>query len=59
MQSNVCFGNSSLIAKAQQFFLELGQRFAFVCHQVHMEIGESDLLFYHLKLRCYVAIELK
>lgn len=47
----------------QNFLLELGQGFAFVGRQVHLEIGGDDfyidLLFYHLKLRCYVAIELK
>ena len=43
--------------------LELGQGFAFVGRQVHLEVGGDDfyidLLFYHLKLRCYVVIELK
>ena len=43
--------------------LELGQGFAFVGRQVHLELGGSDfyidLLFYHLKLRCFVVIELK
>jgi len=43
--------------------LELGQGFAFVGRQVHLEIGDEDfyldLLFYHLKLRRYVVIELK
>jgi len=47
----------------QNFLLELGQGFAFVGRQVHLEIGGQDfyidLLFYHLKLRCYVVIELK
>lgn len=47
----------------QKFLLELGQGFAFVGRQVHLEVGGQDfyidLLFYHLKLRCYVAIELK
>lgn len=47
----------------QQFLLELGQGFAFVGRQVHLEVGGDDfyidLLFYHLKLRCYVVIELK
>ena len=47
----------------QNFLLELGQGFAFVGRQVHMEVGNQDfyidLLFYHLKLRCYVVIELK
>ena len=52
-----------LIDHMQQFLLELGQGFAFVGRQVHLEIGDSDfyldLLFYHLRLRCYVVIELK
>ena len=47
----------------QNFLLELGQGFAFVGRQVHLEVaGQNfyiDLLFYHLKLRCYVVIELK
>jgi hypothetical protein len=41
----------------------LGAGFAFVGKQVHLEVGGEDfyldLLFYHLKLRCYVVIELK
>ena len=52
-----------LMAHLQKFLLELGQGFAFVGQQVHLELGDQDyyldLLFYHLKLRCYVAIELK
>ena len=47
----------------QEFLLELGQGFAFVGRQVHLEVGGDDfyidLLFYHLKLRCFVVIELK
>ena len=47
----------------QSFLLELGQGFAFVGRQVHLEVGGDDfyidLLFYHLRLRCYVVIELK
>jgi predicted nuclease of restriction endonuclease-like (RecB) superfamily len=52
-----------LIDHIQKFLLELGQGFAFVGRQVHLEVGDTDfyldLLFYHLKLRCYVVIELK
>src|SRR5436190_14571070 len=52
-----------LIDHIQKFLLELGKGFAFVGRQVHLEIGEDDfyldLLFYHLKIRRYVAIELK
>ncbi len=46
-----------------QFLLELGAGFAFVGKQVHLEVGGDDfyldLLFYHLKLRCYIVVELK
>ncbi|MDR1453583.1 MAG: PDDEXK nuclease domain-containing protein [Candidatus Margulisbacteria bacterium] len=46
-----------------QFLLELGAGFAFIGNQYHLEIGDQDfyidLLFYNLKLRCYVVIELK
>ncbi|MFH0790356.1 MAG: PDDEXK nuclease domain-containing protein [Candidatus Omnitrophota bacterium] len=53
----------ALVDHIQHFLLELGQGFAFVGRQVHLELGDSDfyidLLFYHLKLRCYVVIELK
>jgi predicted nuclease of restriction endonuclease-like (RecB) superfamily len=52
-----------LIEHLERFLLELGQGFAFVGRQVHIEVGGDDfyidLLFYHLKLRCYVVIELK
>jgi len=53
----------ALIDHMEKFLLELGQGFAFVGRQVHMEVGGDDfyidLLFYHLKLRCYVIVELK
>ena len=52
-----------LVNHVERFLLELGQGFAFVGQQVRLEVGEqefyADLLFYHLKLRCYVVIELK
>ncbi|OIO06734.1 MAG: hypothetical protein AUJ52_11720 [Elusimicrobia bacterium CG1_02_63_36] len=52
-----------LIDHIQKFLLELGVGFAFVGRQVHLEVGGEDfyidLLFYHLRLRCYVVIELK
>lgn len=52
-----------LIDHIQKFLLELGQGFAFVGRQVHLELGDEDfyldLLFYHLKLRRYIVIELK
>jgi predicted nuclease of restriction endonuclease-like (RecB) superfamily len=52
-----------LINHIQKFLLELGAGFAFVGRQYHLEVGNEDfyidLLFYHLKLRSYVVIELK
>jgi len=52
----------ALVDHVQQFLLELGSGFAFVGRQVQLEVGDSDfivdLLFYHLKLRCYVVVEL-
>ncbi|ACV35993.1 protein of unknown function DUF1016 [Candidatus Accumulibacter phosphatis] len=52
-----------LLDHIQKFLLELGQGFAFVGRQVHLELGDDDfyldLLFYHLKLRSYIVIELK
>ena len=53
----------ALTQHISQFLLELGEGFAFVGKQVHLEVGEQDfyldLLFYHLKLRCYLVVELK
>ena len=53
----------SLTEHIEKFLLELGQGFAFVGRQVHLELDGDDfyidLLFYHLKLRCYIVIELK
>jgi predicted nuclease of restriction endonuclease-like (RecB) superfamily len=52
-----------LIDHVQQFLVALGTGFAFVGRQVRLEIGGEDysldLLFYHLRLRCYVVIDLK
>ncbi|PYV09260.1 MAG: DUF1016 domain-containing protein, partial [Acidobacteria bacterium] len=54
---------TSLLHHLERFLLELGQGFAFVGRQLHLEVGDSDfyidLLFYHLKLRCFVVIDLK
>ena len=53
----------ALIDHIQHFLLELGAGFAFVGRQVHLEFASHDfyldLLFYHLKLRCFVVVELK
>lgn len=52
-----------LISHIQKFLLELGEGFAFIGRQYHLEVSGSDyyidLLFYHIKLRCFVVIELK
>lgn len=53
----------ALVKHVTEFLLELGAGFAFVGRQVLIDVGGDeffiDLLFYHLKLRCYVVIELK
>ena len=55
--------DAKLAERLTRFMLELGKGFAFVGRQYHLEVGEQDfyidLLFYHLKLHCYVVIELK
>ncbi|MBF0136722.1 MAG: PDDEXK nuclease domain-containing protein [Magnetococcus sp. DMHC-1] len=54
---------AALVQHVTRFLMELGAGFAFVGRQVLLEVGDEDffidLLFYHLKLRCYVVIELK
>ena len=54
---------NALIAHMRDFLLELGVGFSFVGSQYPLEIGDQefriDLLFYHLKLRCFVVIDLK
>lgn len=46
-----------------KFLLELGNGFAFIGRQYPLKIGEKeyaiDLLFYHIRLRCFVVIDLK
>lgn len=52
-----------LVAHIEKFLLELGEGFSFLGRQYHIQIEEQDfyidLLFYHIKLRCFVVIELK
>lgn len=54
---------AALVQHVSSFLLELGAGFAYVGRQVHVEVGGDDfyidLLFYHLKLRSYIVIELK
>lgn len=53
----------ALVSQITQFLLELGTGFSYVGRQVHIKVGDSDfymdLLFYHVKLHCYVVVELK
>lgn len=54
---------NALVEHITKFLLELGAGFSYVGRQYHLEVGGDDfyidLLFYHLKLRCFVVIELK
>jgi predicted nuclease of restriction endonuclease-like (RecB) superfamily len=54
---------TGLVEHLEKFLLELGQGFAFVGRQYHLEVSDNDfyldLVFYHLKLRCFVVIDLK
>ncbi|MDE6378312.1 MAG: PDDEXK nuclease domain-containing protein [Duncaniella sp.] len=53
----------ALLKNITKFLLELGEGFAFVGKEYKLNVGQTeqftDLLFYNLKLRCYVVIELK
>ncbi len=53
----------ALLEQLRSFLLELGLGFAFIGSQYHLEVGGQDfyldLLFYHFRLRCFVAFELK
>lgn len=53
----------ALLSNISQFLLELGTGFAYVGKEFKLQIGEKekfiDLLFYNLKLSCYVVIEVK
>ena len=53
----------ALMDDIEKFLLELGNGFAFVGREVRLEIGETenfvDMLFYNLKLHCYVVVEVK
>ena len=54
---------ANLIKHIEKFLLELGTGFAYVGRQYHLDVGDQDfyidLLFYHLKMRCFVVIDLK
>lgn len=54
---------NALVSHVTEFLVELGTGFAYVGRQIRLQVGNEefrvDLLFYHLKLRCYVVVELK
>lgn len=53
----------AIISNLQQFLLEMGKGFAFVGRQQRITLNNRhyfvDLVFYHIKLKCYVLIDLK
>lgn len=53
----------NLVKHVEKFLVELGAGFAFVGRQYKLEVSDRDfyvdLLFYHLKMRCFIVIELK
>jgi len=53
----------ALVEHITKFLLELGAGFSFIGRQYHLEVGGQDfyidLLFYHVRLHCFVVIELK
>jgi predicted nuclease of restriction endonuclease-like (RecB) superfamily len=54
---------NALVENIRKFLLELGEGFAFLGNQYHLVVGGDDyyvdMLFYNIKLRCFVVIELK
>ena len=46
-----------------QYLLELGKGFTYYGHQIHLKVGNEDFyidqLFYHVRLHCFVVVELK
>ena len=54
---------NGLISHLKDFLVELGVGFAYLGNQVHLSVGKNDyfldLLFYHVKLHCYIVIEIK
>lgn len=53
----------NMIERIRDVLLELGNGFSFVGNQYKISVGNQDffidLLFYHIKLKCYIAVELK
>ena len=52
-----------LVDNLEKLILELGRGFAYIGRQYHLEIAGDDyyldMLFYHIKLRCFCVVELK
>jgi predicted nuclease of restriction endonuclease-like (RecB) superfamily len=53
----------ALLLNIRSFLLEMGEGFSYLGDNYRLSVGGEDfyldLLFYHVKLRCYVVIELK
>lgn len=53
----------ALVANIEKFLLELGTGFAYMGREYRLEVGETeqfiDMLFYNVRLRCYVVVEVK
>jgi predicted nuclease of restriction endonuclease-like (RecB) superfamily len=53
----------ALVGRVKDLLLEMGKGFAFIGNQHHLEVGGQDwyvdLLFYHRRLRCLIAVDLK
>ena len=54
---------NKLVQHIEKFLLELGEGFGFMGRQYHLKVDDDDymldMLFYNVKLRCYVVVELK
>lgn len=54
---------NKMLERLKNVLLELGSGFSFVGNQYKITVGDEDfyidLLFYHIKLKCYIAVELK
>lgn len=53
----------SMVERIRDVLLEFGNGFSFIGNQYKLTVGDSDyfidMLFYHLKLHCYIVVELK
>lgn len=53
----------ALITNIEKFLLELGTGFAYMGREYRLEVGQTeqfmDMLFYNVRLRCYVVVEVK